>query len=326
MNQWSLYSKGTFPREVRSTGDWLTVNNETEYLGFLVEQLKAKAPAHNSLYPASTPGAWATFWVDNLLLELDGVIVDTYPEMRKIVESVEREYSYAPRVYFSGNRSFHIYIDFLPAVVDNPMERLKILAQRISNGSKIVDFNLFAERHLIRVPYSYNEKSGHLAIGIDPSWDLPKISKHSIIGPDEFPIKRINFSSLVRSDLLAIKIKALKAENIRNIDVDSRYEWIEKLLQRPINDGRHRTLWHVVAPYLINVKRLSFDQAFAVAREYYEKCNLVKPLEPSYVRFMKEVKKQLKHSQHDPYGPWRLETIKRKDPQWYEIILEAIKE
>jgi len=38
-----------------------------------------------------------------------------------------------------------------------------------------------------------------------------------------------------------------------------KYKWIEHLLVSPVDDGRHRLLWLVIAPYLVNVKNLSLE-------------------------------------------------------------------
>jgi hypothetical protein len=39
--------------------------------------------------------------------------------------------------------------------------------------------------------------------------------------------------------------------------------WIEKLLQTPIQDYRKFSGWRILSPYLMNVKRLSYDNAIA---------------------------------------------------------------
>ncbi|MDG7047000.1 MAG: hypothetical protein JRN53_05380, partial [Nitrososphaerota archaeon] len=142
LDQWSLYAKKTYPREVRGTGDWLKAKSESEYLEFLSGQFDSGQPAHTSIYPASTPGSWTSFWIDTMLLELDGPLLDSYSGMRGIVEHLEREYSAKPRVYFSGNRSFHIYVDFIPLFISDPMERLQTLANRIAAKTK-VPFNAY---------------------------------------------------------------------------------------------------------------------------------------------------------------------------------------
>lgn len=324
--QWRIFAKNNFPREVRGRGDWIVVKNEEEYLSFLKERFSLNEPAHTSLYPASTPNAWSRFWVDTLLFEIDAPnIMDSYADMRLLVEKLEKEYSTKPRVYFSGHRSFHVYIDFAMVVIDKPMERLKRLAMKIAGQLwKHVDANMFTERHLIRVPYTINEKTGYLAIGVDPSWDLHKIAQYSIKkAPEEFPIKGVSYSHEILVRLLDTNLPKPKPAK-RVAPKKEGYEWIEKLMQHPVADGRHRLLWHVIAPYLMNVLKLDYDEAFQRAMDYFNRCNEVRRLDPSPVQFRSQIKANLRHFQKDSFGPWRLETIKEKDPQLYEIIMNAI--
>ena len=37
------------------------------------------------------------------------------------------------------------------------------------------------------------------------------------------------------------------------------YKWIEKLLETPIEDGRKYTLWKILCPYLVNVKKFQYE-------------------------------------------------------------------
>lgn len=55
--------------------------------------------------------------------------------------------------------------------------------------------------------------------------------------------------------------------------------WIEKLLMTPISDHRKYCIWRIHAPYLINVKRLSFEQAFGIMDEWLSKCNDLEALD-----------------------------------------------
>jgi hypothetical protein len=54
--------------------------------------------------------------------------------------------------------------------------------------------------------------------------------------------------------------------------------WIETLLEIPISDHRKYALWRIVAPYLINVRRLSHEDAVIIIRNWLDKCAKLKPL------------------------------------------------
>ena len=55
--------------------------------------------------------------------------------------------------------------------------------------------------------------------------------------------------------------------------------WIERLLITPIRDHRKYCIWRILAPYLINVKRLSVDEAFKIICKWLDECNDLKPLD-----------------------------------------------
>jgi Primase X len=52
--------------------------------------------------------------------------------------------------------------------------------------------------------------------------------------------------------------------------------WIEKLLTMSLPDYRKYCIWRILAPYLINVRKLSDEQVGRVIREWLQKCNSVK--------------------------------------------------
>ena len=49
--------------------------------------------------------------------------------------------------------------------------------------------------------------------------------------------------------------------------------WIEKLFQTPIDDYRKNTVFLILAPYLINTKKLSYDDALNVINSWLNKCD-----------------------------------------------------
>ena len=64
--------------------------------------------------------------------------------------------------------------------------------------------------------------------------------------------------------------------------------WIERLLQTPIADIRHRTVNLILAPYLVNTKGLEVEQAVKIINEYIEKCKEIDPstkINESYIRY-----------------------------------------
>jgi hypothetical protein len=64
--------------------------------------------------------------------------------------------------------------------------------------------------------------------------------------------------------------------------------WIEKLLTMSIADHRKYCIWHILAPYLINVRKLQDNEATDTIREWLKRCDSVKRIsfdETSRIRY-----------------------------------------
>jgi hypothetical protein len=109
---------------------------------------------------------------------------------------------------------------------------------------------------------------------------LQEISKGLPIRKGEIPAEIMAFA------------KGIKLEMPHNKDsprkTDSRYSWVEKLLKTPIADVRHRTVNLILAPYFVNVKGASVDEATAKITEYINMCKELNPntnINQSYIKY-----------------------------------------
>lgn len=55
--------------------------------------------------------------------------------------------------------------------------------------------------------------------------------------------------------------------------------WIETLLDIPIRDYRKEAIRRIIAPYLINIRKLSYDDAFNVMKSWLDRCDKIRPLD-----------------------------------------------
>ena len=55
--------------------------------------------------------------------------------------------------------------------------------------------------------------------------------------------------------------------------------WIEKLLNTPISDFRKNATNLILAPYLVNIKKLSYQESFDILIEWLKKCDSIKKLD-----------------------------------------------
>lgn len=329
---WLKHAYDGFPRELWDgdrTHKWQTVDRN-DYLAILRMQHENFGPAHTSINIGLGPvlgSRYASSWVNKMLLEFDGSggrPDAAYPEMRRLYSHLKLKYDAEPRVYFSGHRSFHIFVDFAPLTFDNSVEAQRQIAQRIVKelDLKRLDLQIFGERKLSRIPYTMHEATCNYCTPASPFWSLEEIRAESR-KPVRYEPVRISFAEQFAAKLREIEGEISSRPKLKWTKGKASTEWIEKLLQRPIPDGGHRVLWHVLAPYLVNVRKLPLDQAEAKLREYFAKCGAIQRLNPSGSSFNRLIRYYLKLAERDGYPPWRLETIEKNDPQLYAIIEEV---
>ena len=82
------------------------------------------------------------------------------------------------------------------------------------------------------------------------------------------------------------------------------YKWIEKLLQTPIEDGRKYALWKILCPYLVNIKKLQYEESYTILKTWLEKCNNLQKLD---FNSETEIKAKLKNVKY--YNPISIKNI-----------------
>jgi hypothetical protein len=98
---------------------------------------------------------------------------------------------------------------------------------------------------------------------------------------------------------------------------NSTIPWIENLLQTPISDYRKLAIWHILAPYLLNIRGLSPDEVHGIVREWLDKCSQLRRLDfnPSY-----RIKSVLNNSKG--FLPTSCEKLKTENQGFYNLLQE----
>jgi len=55
----------------------------------------------------------------------------------------------------------------------------------------------------------------------------------------------------------------------------NRIDWIERLLNKPLDDFRKYCITFILVPYLINIKKLPYHEAFDIIKRWVDKCNYI---------------------------------------------------
>jgi hypothetical protein len=93
--------------------------------------------------------------------------------------------------------------------------------------------------------------------------------------------------------------------------------WIEKLLQTPIEDYRKNAVSLILAPYFINIKRLSFDNAYESIKDWLNRCDSIKRLDSN---FNLRIRYALQCALRKGVLPMRLETLRERNTWLYDYL------
>jgi hypothetical protein len=252
-----------------------------------------------------------------------------------------------PTVLWTGN-GYHIYI----VLNTRPLELIKELTELSDKPSE--EFLRFAEftftnkkrdschnpsfkSSLLRIPYTLNSKC------IDPTTGnyIKDPEVKTIQEFDSLAIPTIN-NKLLREfrlyladkDIIKTKLECTKRSNqinryssysLVNVNrtIPDSYQWIEKkLLHTPIADHRKRTIDLVLAPFLIVIKHLSFEESYSTIKHWIVKCNRIEMLKPSIEYFDNRIKAAINNSIQNKIPPILQVNMEKKYPEWYRDLKE----
>jgi hypothetical protein len=97
--------------------------------------------------------------------------------------------------------------------------------------------------------------------------------------------------------------------------------WIDKLIHTAVDDRRKELIFWVLAPYLITIKGLEYDNAYHIIEQWLEKCNDVRRLEPNKTAFRYRIRYCLVTAEHEKRKPIRFDTFKEYHPEVYNELL-----
>ncbi|MDN5866785.1 MAG: DNA primase noncatalytic subunit PriX [Candidatus Nitrosocosmicus sp.] len=130
---------------------------------------------------------------------------------------------------------------------------------------------------LIRIPDTYNSKCLKRGLSKDESkvkiiqkWDGKKLPIQLFLKDfRRWIIQEAINENKKQSQKSKSKVVSFEKFNQKG----GRIEWIEKLLQTPLEDYRNYCLWRIIGPYLLNVRGLSEENTVKLLQEWLDKCN-----------------------------------------------------
>jgi hypothetical protein len=263
-----------------------------------------------------------------LFIDLDKDIVETARAhrlaltntLRNIKEKLSEAY---PTVLWSGN-GYHIYQPIEAFVLeeeevfssnefDQPSKAfLKFAEQYLSNNKSDPSHNPSFKSCMIRIPGSFNSKcileGKDSEVKIIQRWDgyRPKINL----------LLRSFHAYLVdqRIKELQRQKEQIKKYRQKHVDDVNDIKWIEILLETPISDYRKNAINLILAPYLINIKKLPYTDAFNIIKDWLNKCDSLRRLDSN---FNYRIKSALEDAIQKGIPPMSLAKLKEKNRELY---------
>ena len=214
---------------------------------------------------------------------------------------------------------YHIYQPIEDIVLDdyeqfkqfgNPFDKfLRFVKTHLSNNQ--ADKNNFPSLKscLLRVPNSINSKYD-VRVKVVHEWDGYRPHNMKLLG--DFHVYLVaefqkNMSLRKTYDIT----NTLDQANGKVI------EWIEKLLQTPLEDFRKYCLWRILCPYLINIKKTSPEESFLILDKWLNKCDILSPI----TNKSKLIKDNLRYVKD--YKPISLDKLKSENIELFKIIINT---
>ena len=291
---------------------------------------------------ASDPSQLRIGW--DYVIDIDSEDLEAAKELTSALVNVLESFNIIPKVKFSGRKGFHIIVsgmafnifkqsDWLRAYDFLPSNITSFLLHSISPETRKtakVDMQIYTPRRLLRCAYSLHH-SGYVSVPVYDvanfklkdakpenvrEIDLGWIYHENRIeeGRKLLEVLRIWLEAREKSIAILNSMKKIKRTG-ETRSKQKHIKWIERLMEKPVDDGRHRLLWLVIAPYLVNVKKLSLEEAYLEARRYFQECDRVKKLSR---RFDREVKYYLQYAARKRLRPLSLRTLREK-PEYQDL-------
>ncbi len=261
----------------------------------------------------------------------ENVLSNTLKNMReKLGKAVQ------PTALFTGG-GYHIYQPiYCPIALENvtefsgfdrPSEQfLRFAKDDLSKGKADKNNNPSFRSCLLRVPESINSKYD-TKVKIVQKWNgvRPPIRREFIEEFRPYLIQKKIDDAKQRQIILNMRRNKICNSNNSNYNINY-YEWIDtKILANPFEDCRKIIVDLILAPYLINIKKLSYDASYQIIKEWLEKCNSIQKLD-NYQNFVNyRLHSALKAATQKGIGSmnfYKIKTDKRYSNNLYLLILQ----
>jgi hypothetical protein len=200
-----------------------------------------------------------------------------------------------PTALWSGN-GYHIYLPIQAFVLElesvfevfeQPSRQLIQWSEQFLTNNKADPRHtksLSFKNCMLRIPGSYNSKFIQLddkgrIVSIPPEAQVRIMQKWNGVRPNIKPLLSKFYIYLADAKIKEIHRQRKRLEKSKNVvssnDSKTIIPWIETLLQTPKSDYRKYVVWRIFAPYFINYRKSTYQDAFNTIKDWLVKCNSI---------------------------------------------------
>ena len=232
---------------------------------------------------------------------------------------------YCPVNDYLINQKFKEFADTRIIVNGNPAEEFLRFAKILLSENKAdKNHNPSFRSCLLRVPGSINLKNGS-QVRIVQEWNgyRPTITKELFVNFHEYLIqKKIDYNLEQEKQLKELqKWKRKNYNNNFGNNFHNYYNWIEKLLETPVEDFRKEIVELILVPYLVKIKGLTDNEVRQTVKEWLDKCQSLRKLDWSWYGVNKRINQALRNTHSKQYGPMSKQKIKSNHTDLYFLLV-----
>ena len=272
-----------------------------------------------------------------IFIDIDRATFDTDRKFELVVnrtcKNINEILGGKPTILWTGN-GIHIYqpvqgvileLESMFSKFDIPSQRFLKFAARHLSDKKSDTANTPAFRScLLRIPGSHNLKRVQKNNGIiNSTTEVKVIQKWNGIRPKINPLLYPFYIWIAGEKIKEIDQlqKLNKKRKKYNVSSSSSIDWIEeKILQAQISDHRKFVSHWILSRYLINVKHMNPDEAYAVLKDWSMGCNGVKALSPSTTEFDKRIRYDIKEAVKTGKAPIGKKLLEEMNKDLYAML------
>ncbi|MEM4452897.1 MAG: DNA primase noncatalytic subunit PriX, partial [Thermosphaera sp.] len=171
-------------------------------------------------------------------------------------------YGVTPIVFKTGFKGAHVVIPLLKPIDWEIYQLLwkKLYSEIPAESRSLVDMNMLQWNRVDRVPLTYNVKDSGVRFA-------------RIIYPREFSWEDFSwreFKPLDPSNIKLVKIVAPQTIKPKIITHTKSKQWIWRIIENGLPDGRKRFILYVLVPYLVNVAGKSEEDVVEICRTFLD--------------------------------------------------------